>query len=222
VHAALAQHGATTSTGSSLSSTGWTSATPTASSNCTSNTQLAADIAQLRTDIAAIQSQSSVTMGQMESVRADFVSLAHSGLFPDRQGLATFEHDLLTAVAESRSAGNNGMLTWTTTRALETELGTAFGSSVLASIELSQLYNDMLAIAQNSNITMANITTITGDQAKIAADLDAVRTTDSATTTTLAGYSGDEAGGGGDAASLATASISSLLVPEFTGLIRQY
>jgi len=231
LHVALEHHVAGTdpstgSTGSSPASTGGTtSTTPTASSSSTSDTQLAADIAQLWTDIETVRSQSSVTMGQVELLRADFVALANSGLYPDRQGLATFEHDLLMAVAASRTAGNNGTLTWTETRTLETALGTALGSSVSTCRELSQLFNDMLAIAQNANITMANITTITGDQAKIAADLEALRSGSSSTTTTImAGWSG--AGGGGwgwgDAADLATASVSSLLVPEFSGLIAPY
>ncbi len=154
------------------------------------------------------------------------MALATSGLYPAGQALATFENDLLTAVAASITAGNNGMLTTAETSTLQTELGTAFSSSVSSSTELNQLYNDELAIVQDSNITTANITTITSDQAKISADLAAsssgsssTSTTTTTSTTMAAGCEGD--GGGGDrdggAESLATASVASLLLPGFAG-----
>jgi hypothetical protein len=226
LHVALEHHVATSETSNSssgdwtLGTGGTTATTSPAIHRSTPDTQLAADIKQLWTDVDAIRSESSVTMGQVEALRADFVALANSGLYPDGPELATFEHDLLMAVAASRTAGNNGTLTWTETRTLEAEAGTALGSSVAASIELSQLFNDMLAIAQNSNITMANILTITGDQAKIAADLEAMRSLGSSMAPVIAaGWSGAGGWGWADAADLATASVSSLMVPEFSGSI---
>jgi hypothetical protein len=183
-------------------------------------------VQQLRTDIETIQSQSKVTVAQLAALRQDFITLAMSGLYPNGSELATFENDLLTAVAASNTAGSGGTLSATETSTLQGELGTAYGSSVSSSTALNQLYNDMLAIAQDSNITTANITTITGDQAKIQADLSASSSSSSSsssstTTTTGTTTTGCEGGGGdagaGDAEYLATATVASLLVPGFGG-----
>jgi hypothetical protein len=178
-------------------------------------------VQQLRSDIATIQSQSTVTVAQLAALREDFVALANNGLYPDGQALATFENDLLTAVAASRTAGSGGTLSATVTSSLQSELGTAFSSSVSSSTQLGQLYNDMLAIAQDSNITTANITTITSDQAKIAADLSAASSSSTSSTTTSTspvGCDGDGGGGGGPggAENLATATVASLLIPGFS------
>jgi hypothetical protein len=162
-----------------------------------------------------------VTVSQLAALREDFLTLANDGLYPDRQALATFENDLLTAVAASRTAGSGGTLSAIETSTLQAELGTAFGSSVSSSTALSQLYNDMLAIAQGSNITTANITTITGDQAKIQADLSASASSSSGTssTTTTTTEGGCDGGPGtGGAEDLATATVASLLLPGLSGI----
>jgi hypothetical protein len=181
-------------------------------------------VQQLRSDIATIQSQSTVTVAQLVGLREDFITLAHSGLYPDGHALATFENDLLTAVADSRTAGSGGTLTAAETSTLQGELGTAFSSSVSSSPALNQLYNDMLAIAQDSNITTANITTITSDQAKIQADLSASSGsgTSSTTTTTTTTPGCEGHAGSGDAENLATATVASLLLPGLSGLDRYH
>ena len=106
--------------------------------------------------------RSSVVVAQRTALCADFVALATSGLYPDGQGLATFENDLLAAVAASKTAGNNGTLTAAETSMLQTELGTALSHD-------------------------------------------------------RGGLYGDGGGVGGDAANLAAASVSSLVVPGFSG-----
>jgi hypothetical protein len=171
-------------------------------------------VRQLQSDIATIQSESTVTFAQLAALREDFIALASSGLYPDRQALATFENDLLTAVAASRTAGSGGTLSATETGTLQAELGTAFGSSVSSSTELSQLYNDMLAMAQDSNVTTANITTITSDQARIQADLSSSSSSSTSSTSTSTGCEGG--GGSGAAEDLATATVASLLIPGFS------
>jgi hypothetical protein len=176
------------------------------------------DVQQLRSDIATIESQSTVTVGQLAALREDFINLANSGLYPDGKRLATFENDLLTAVAASRTAGSGGALTAAETSMLQGELGTAFSSSVSRSTELNQLYNDMLAIAQDSNIATANITTITGDQAKIQADLSASSSSGTSSTTTGTATGCEGSPGSGNADDLATATVASLLLPGLSGI----
>jgi hypothetical protein len=210
----------TSSDGSSAGCTTTTSATDSDATSASSS-QLGTDVQQLRSDILSIQTQSTVTVAQLAALRADFVTLANSGLYPNGQELATFENDLLTAVAASRTAGSSGMLTADQTTTLQGELGTAFSSSVASSTALAQLYSDTLAIAQASNINTANITTITTDQAKIQADLasaDSSASSSTTTTTTAAPTCGGEGSGGhGPAENLATATVASLLVPGFAG-----
>src|SRR5262249_4428854 len=120
------------STSSDGSSTGCTTTTSATDSDATSasSSQLGTDVQQLRSNILSIQTQSTVTVAQLAALRADFVTLANSGLYPNGQELATFENDLLTAVAASRTAGSGGTLTADQTNTLQGELGTAFSSSV--------------------------------------------------------------------------------------------
>jgi hypothetical protein len=178
-------------------------------------------VEQLRSDILSIQTQSTVTVGQLAALRQDFIALANAGLYPSGQELATFENDLLTAVAASRTAGSGGTLTADQTATLQGALGTAFSSSVASSTALAQFYSDALAIAQASNITTANIMTITSDQTKIQTDLSSSTSASSSgtssTTTTAPGCDGAGAGEDGFAENLATATVASLLLPGFAG-----
>jgi hypothetical protein len=167
----------------------------------TQNTQLTTDVKQLKSDIETIQGKSTETVAQIVAVRSDFHTLAQAGLFPNRQSLRTFENDLLTAVAASRTAGNNGTLTSAST--LQAELASAFGSSASGNAQVSQLFNDLLAIAQASDITSSDLATIATDQSKIQADLGTTST--GGTTSHGAGYAGG----------IASAPAASLLIPGF-------
>jgi len=161
----------------------------------TQNTQLTTDVKQLKSDIETIQSKSTETVAQIVAVRSDFHTLAQAGLFPNRQLLQTFENDLLTAVA-------NGTLT-DQTSTLQAELASAFGSSASGNAQVSQLFNDLLAIAKASDITSSDLATIATDQSKIQADLGTTST--GGTTSHGAGYAGG----------IASAPAASLLIPGF-------
>jgi hypothetical protein len=67
------------------------------------------------------------------ALRGDLFALATSSLYPHRRDLATFERDLVAAVAAARTAGHNRTLITAGTSSLETELITAFRSSISSS-----------------------------------------------------------------------------------------
>jgi hypothetical protein len=218
--------GGTTSCGTNSGSTTSSSLiTSAASSNDstvgTTSSQLSTDIQQLRTDIRSIESLSGVTLADLTAFRSDLRALAQSGLKSDQEAFETFAEDLLSAVAAARTDGSsNPTLTDAQTTTLQAELGTAFGTTVADSTQLAQLYGDMLKIAQDSNITTANITTIADDQAKIKADLASSSGSSTSTPDDGEGCVGGGHGGGGErgdqgAARVANASVASLLIPGF-------
>ena len=167
------------------------------------NTQLTTDVKQLKSDIQTIQSKSTETVAQIVALHSDFHTLAQAGLFPNRQLDQTFENDLLTAVAASRTAGNNGTLTSAQTSTLQAELASAFGSSASNNAQVGKLFNDDLAIAQASEINSADLATIAKDQANIKAALGTTST--GSTTSHGAGYAGR----------IASATPASLLIPSY-------
>jgi len=169
----------------------------------TQNTQLTTAVTQLKSDIQAIQSKSTETVAQIVALRSDFHALEQAGLFPNRRSYQTFENDLLTAVAASRAAGNNGMLTSAQTSTLQAELASAFGSSASNNAQVGKLFNDDLAIAQASEINSADLATIAKDQANIKAALGTTST--GSTTSHGAGYAGR----------IASATAASLLIPSY-------
>jgi hypothetical protein len=169
----------------------------------TQNTQLTTAITKLKSDIQTIQSKSTETVAQIVALHSDFHTLEQAGLFPNRQLYQTFENDLLTAVAASRTAGNNGTLTSAQTSTLQAELESAFGPSASNNAQVGQLFKDDLAIVQASEIDSADLATIAKDQANIKAALGTTST--GSPTSHGAGYAGR----------IASATAASLLIPGY-------
>jgi hypothetical protein len=153
---------ATAATSTSSSSSGNTSSSDDSSSSSTSSSSssstVAAAKAQLRSDVITIEAASGTTVAQLAAIASAFETLKTDGLTPSSQSaLESFENSLVTDYASGTTlTGNSTLLSQF--EALYTSSPTTQETS-----DLTTAYNALAAAVTSSNITSADITTISND-----------------------------------------------------------
>lgn len=112
----------------------------------------------LSSDIQTIEAASDTTIGELTTLHTAFQTLKSDGLKPSRQkDLASFENNLVTANASGTTlAGNTTLLN---------QFIALYSSSPTTqqTTDLTAAYNALASAVTSTNISQANITTISGD-----------------------------------------------------------
>jgi hypothetical protein len=122
--------------------------------------QLAIDQMALHTEVQTIAGSSGVTAADLTNLGSDSRAIATSGVKLDGQGLAKVTSELATAVA----GGGD------TTQA-KTDFNALFANSSTSSTITDKAFNDMIVAIQHSNITGADLQSISADQQAVQNDI---------------------------------------------------
>ena len=131
----------------------------------TSSTQIQKDIQQLMTDRLAIAAKSTVTVGQIASFQQTLQSIEQTGFKADAKSVNAFATDLITAVAGGTYTSGSS-----TAQSLQTQFNNLFTGSSVPAATITQAYDQIVAIAQNTNVTTADLQTLKNDRAAIGLD----------------------------------------------------
>ncbi len=132
----------------------------------TSATQIQKDFQQLTTDQLATAAKSTVTVGQIASFEQTLRTIEQTGFKADAKSVNAFATDLMTAVAGGTYTSGSS-----TAQSLQTQFNNLFTGSSVPAATVTQAYDQIVAIAQNTNVTTADLQTLKNDRAAIASAL---------------------------------------------------
>ena len=127
--------------------------------------QLAADLQQLRTDVQAIITGSSVTDAQRQALKTDLRSIAQTGFRIDREALAKVADELIAALADGTYDSDASVA-----QSIQDSFTALFTDSTVEQALIDQTYADFVAVARALNITSDELQTLADDRAAIEAD----------------------------------------------------
>lgn len=131
----------------------------------TSASQIQKDFQQLTTDQLATAAKSTVTVGQIASFEQTLRTIEQTGFKADAKSVNAFATDLMTAVAGGTYTSGSS-----TAQSLQTQFNNLFTGSSVPAATVTQTYDQIVAIAQNTNVTTADLQTLKNDRAAIALD----------------------------------------------------
>jgi hypothetical protein len=153
-------------------------ATGSTGSSTTTST-LHDDMKKLQTDLQGIAQKSQVTLGQLASLRSDFQQIeAAATSAPSSATLTTLQNDI--------AAIGDQLPTATQVQQLQTDFTAVVQSEGVTNTTLiAQTFTDLGGVAQASNITATDVSTIAADKKAIENDLGAAGITSTPGSSTM-------------------------------------
>ncbi|MGO9469430.1 MAG: hypothetical protein ACLQIB_47045 [Isosphaeraceae bacterium] len=122
--------------------------------------QLQTDWKALVTELQGLAAKSGVTVADLESLALDSQAIGQAGFHFTASSLHTVISELATAVAGGAS-----------TSQAQSDWSALFTSSSVSNTVVTNTFNDLVTVIQDSHVTTTDLTTVAGDEAAIQTDL---------------------------------------------------